>query len=96
MLLADEQRKVVSEIYIANPSKRVCLRSLTSTNETTHVFTQNTIYPPFFANKRFLHHNVSRLLPRRSGYYFIDIFPKETWMVVSMNEKSSAPKGMKC
>ncbi len=43
----------------------------------------------------FLHHNLSRLLFRRSGYYFIDIFTKETRMRVSMNEVSSTPKAMK-
>ncbi len=44
----------------------------------------------------FSHNNVSRILSRRSGYYFVDICSKETWMVVSLNEKSSAPKGMQC
>ncbi len=40
----------------------------------------------------FSHHNVSRILSRRSGYYFIGIFSEETWMVVNMNEASSVPK----
>ncbi len=43
----------------------------------------------------FSHHNLSRQHSRRSGYYFIDIFTKETWMGVSMNEASSTPKAMK-
>ncbi len=30
----------------------------------------------------FSHHNVSGILSRRSGYYFVDILSKETWMVV--------------
>ncbi len=54
-------------------------------------YTQNTIYLTYSAIEYFFsHHNVSRIQFRRSGYYFIDIFSKETWMVVSMNEVSSS------
>ncbi len=59
-------------------------------------YTLNTINPTFFATKFFFsHQHVSRILFRRSGYYFSDIFSKETWMVISMSETSSTPKGMK-
>ncbi len=37
---------------------------------------------------------MSGILSRRSEYYIIDIFSKEMWMVVSMSETSSTPKGM--
>ncbi len=53
--------------------------------------------PYSFANKCFFRPRIlSKILSRRSGYYFIDIFSIETLMVVSMSEKSSTPKGMKC
>ncbi len=44
----------------------------------------------------FWQHSVGRTLSRRSGYYLIDIFIKETWMLVGMNEISRTPKGITC
>ncbi len=70
--------------------------ALISTKEATHFFNKKHDLPYIFPKLiLFSHHNLSRLLPRRSGYYFIDIFAKETRMGVSMNEASSTPRAMK-
>ncbi len=96
MILADEQRKIVSEIYIGYPSKRIWELALISTKETTHVFTQKHDNPYIFQKIiLFSLHNVRRELSCRSRYSFMDMFSKETRIAASMNEASSMPKGMK-
>ncbi len=75
---------------LSTPKKWTCLWALISTKETTHVFTHKTEFTQYFS-----HHSVSKILSRRSGYYIITIFSKETWMVGSMSETISTPLGMK-
>ncbi len=38
-------------------------------------------------------HSANRLQSHRSGGSFSDIFSKETWLAVNINEARSAPKG---
>ncbi len=84
-------------IYIENPKKWICLWAVISTKETTQVFKHKTrLTLHFLQINVFSRPNVRRILSRISIYYFVDISSKETWMVVSMNETSSAPEGMKC
>ncbi len=75
----------------------MCLSAIISTKEITQVCKDKTRFTLHVLDKKvFSHPNVSRMLSRRSGYYFVEIFLKETWMVISMNVTSSAPNGMKC
>ncbi len=73
----------------------VCVPSSAQKKQPTFLNKKHVLTYIFPKVIMFSHHNLSRQLSRRSGYYFIDIFAKETRMGVSMNEASSTPKAMK-
>ncbi len=96
MIVADEKRKLISGIYIQYPKDGlVCGRSSEQKKQPTFFDIQHDLPCIFPKLILFSHHNLSRLLSRRSGYCFIDIFTKVTPMGASMHEASSTPKAMK-
>ncbi len=96
MIVADEPRKLMSGAYIEYPKDgSVCGPSSAQKKQPTF-FNRKHDLPYIFPKLiLFSHHNLSRLLSRRSGYYFIDICTRETRMGVSMNEASRTPMVMK-
>ncbi len=96
MIVADEPRKLMSGIYIEYPKKGSVCGPSSAQKKQPIFFTRKHDLPYIFPKLiLFSNHNLSRLLSRRSGHYFIDIFTKETRMGVSMNEANRTPKIMK-
>ncbi len=96
MIVADEPKKLMSEIYIECP-KNGSVGGPSSAQKKQPTFFNIKHDLPYIFPKLILfsHHNLSTLLSRRFGYYFIDIFTKETRIGVSMNKASSTTNAMK-
>ncbi len=79
MILADEQREIISEIYIQPTFLHI-------KHDYPYIFQKIILFSL---------HNVRRELSCRSRYSFMDMFSKETRIAASMNEANSMPKDMK-
>ncbi len=83
----------MTETYIDLGHGCVCGAS-SAQKKKNHVLKDKTRLTPNF-KVLFSHHDVRKILSRRSGDYFIDIFSKDTSLAASMNEANSKLKGTK-